>query len=384
MQKAIETADIIVIGGGILGLCTAYHLAHEPGRKIVLLEKDLLAQATTGLGAGGIRQQFSHPANIRLSQRTLEQLSHFQEEFGRPLKFHRVGYLFLASESTTWADFQENIRMQRALGVPVEALNPEDIGDRWPYLNVADLQGGTFCPEDGHTDPYSVAMAFAEGARRRGVQVRERNRVREVCLSKDRVFGVRTDGGLISTRIVVNAAGPWAGEVGRMTGLNLPVLPFRRQVYITRPFPDIPKPMPLIIDQDSLFYFRGEGAGILMGKSDPDEPSGFRTHIDREFLERLIEDADHRAPILAGAEILRGWAGLYAVTPDGNPIIGLLGEIAGCYGAVGFSGHGFQHGPAVGRILSDLILEGRTDFDLRPFAFNRFQGPGHRGEQRRV
>jgi sarcosine oxidase subunit beta len=195
------------------------------------------------------------------------------------------------------------------------------------------------------------------------------------------VSGVSTAQGPIETPIVVNAAGPWAAEVGRLAGVSLPVNPVRRQAFMTRPFDALPRPVPMVIDQDAGFYFRGAAPGLILGMSDPEEPPSFNLHTDREFMERVVEAAVHRAPVLENARILRGWAGLYEVTPDHNPIIGPIPGRKGFYCAVGFSGHGFQQGPAVGNLLSQLIVEGRTDLDLAPFSPDRFSSGGE-GESR--
>jgi sarcosine oxidase subunit beta len=184
--------------------------------------------------------------------------------------------------------------------------------------------------------------------------------------------------------VVVNVAGPWGGEVAQMAGVELPVQPYRRQVFVTQAFGAIPKPVPMILDIEPAFYFRGEGPGVLMGMSDPEEPSSFRTNVDYGFLEEVIDRAIHRAPLLEEAEILRGWGGLYAITPDDNPIIGAMPGVQGSFCAIGFSGHGFQQAPTVGRILSELILDGGTDFDLSPFAHDRFDRLTGKGETRVV
>lgn len=365
-------AQVAIIGGGIMGASTAYHLARRGCRDVVVLEKDLLAQASTGLSAGGFRQQFSHPANIRLSQESVRVFERFEEEFGVDMDFRQVGYLFLAQSDEVWQEFLDNAELQRQHKVPVEVLAPEEIKYRWPYLEVDDLCGGTFCAEDGYADPYMAAMGFANAARRLGVHIEEQTRVTAIHVDAGRVCGVETSRGLISTENIVDVAGPWGGQVAEMAGFDLPVKPFRRQVFVTQAFASIPKPVPMILDIEPAFYFRGEGPGILMGMSDADEPSSFNTNVDYAFLERLIEKAMIRAPILEEAEILRGWGGLYAVTPDDNPIIGALPGVEGLFCAIGFSGHGFQQSPTVGRILSELILDGETDIDLRSFAHDRF------------
>lgn len=371
-----KTADVAILGGGILGVSAAFFLARHKPFRIVLLEKDGLAQATTGLSVGGIRQQFSHPSNILLSQNTLAFFDFFQKEYGIPLSFHKVGYLFLAQKEDTWKDFLSSVRTQKRYNVPVEALLPGEIQRRWPYLNVADLKGGTFCPEDGYADPYEVTMAMANIARQKGVNIFEQTEVTGVLVDQGKVSGVQTSRGDLSVPIVINAAGPWSGNIGRMAGLNYPVFPFRRQVFVTKAFQGLAKPIPLILDFDSLFYFREEGPAILMGKSDPEEPSSFNVHVDRGFMETVIEAACHRVPVLGSAEIAKSWGGLYTITPDENPIIGADPNVKGFYNAIGFSGHGFQHGPAVGQILSDLIVHGSTALDLTPFFSERFtQGP---------
>ncbi len=379
-----KTADVAIIGGGILGVSTAFFLARHKPFRIVLLEKDGLAQATTGLSVGGIRQQFSHPSNILLSQSTLVFFDFFQKEYGIPLCFHKVGYLFLAQKEDTWENFLSSVQTQKRHNVPVDTLLPDEIQRRWPYLNVTDLKGGTFCQEDGYADPYEVTMAMAKIARQKGVNIFEQTEVTGILVDKGKVSGVQTSRGDLSAPIVINAAGPWSGNIGKMAGLNYPVFPYRRQVFVTHAFHGVAKPIPLILDFDSLFYFREEGPAILMGKSDPEEPSSFNVSVDRRFMETVIEAACHRAPVLGGAKIAKGWGGLYTITPDENPIIGANPNIEGFYNSIGFSGHGFQHGPAVGQILSDLIINGSTEFDLTPFSSERFtQGP-LQGEKRVV
>lgn len=377
MAEWKSTAGVIIVGAGIMGASTAYHLARRGMTDVVVLDKGLIAQASTGLSAGGIRQQFSHPANIRLSQEAVRLFERFEEEFGVDINFRQVGYLFLAQSEDTWQEFLANVEVQRAANVPVEVLSPDEIKYRWPYLKVDDLKGGTFGPKDGYADPYSVAMAFASHARRMGVRIEEETRVTGMRIVDGRVQGVDTNRGPVSGPVVVNVAGAWGAEVARMAGFELPVLPYRRQVFMTQAFDEMEKPVPMILDIEPAFYFRGEGPGILMGMSDQDEPPSFSTNVDYCFLERVIDAAVARAPILEHAEIMRGWGGLYDITPDDNPIIGRLSGVEGLYCAIGFSGHGFQQGPTVGRVLSELILDGQTEFDLSPFAHDRFgQGRG--------
>jgi sarcosine oxidase subunit beta len=300
------------------------------------------------------------------------------------INFRQVGYLFLAQSEATWQEFLTNVEVQRACNVPVEVLTPDEIRYRWPYLRVDDLQGGTFGPEDGYADPYSVAMAFAAAARKMGVRIEEQTKVTAIQVEHGRVRGVETTRGPVSAPVVVNVAGAWGAQVARMASFDLPVLPYRRQVFMTQAFDAIPKPVPMILDIEPASYFRGEGPGILMGMSDHEEPTSFNTNVDYLFLEKVIEAAVHRAPILEQAEIMRGWGGLYDITPDDNAIIGPLPGAEGFLCAIGFSGHGFQQGPTVGRVLAELILDGRTGFDLSPFAHDRFEKGESKGETRVV
>lgn len=384
MSEWTNTADVVIIGGGIVGTSTAFHLAKQGQKNVVLCERDLIAQASTGLCVGGIRQQFSHPANILLSQEVVRLFERFEEEFGVDIQFRQAGYIFLAQNRDTWDDVKVSVQIQHKHSVPVELLSPEEIKSRWSYLEVKDLKGGTFCPEDGYADPYLVAMAFANAARKLGVHIREQTRVTAISIEQNRVQGVKTTQGPISTPLIINTAGAWGGEVARLAGLDIPVLPYRRQVFATKAFKLIPRPVPMVIDLDSLFYFRGEDPNIILGMSDREEDPSFNTHVDRTFLERVIDAAIHRAPVLEKAEILRGWGGLYAITPDENPIIGAVPEVKGFFCAVGFSGHGFQHGPAVGRILAELISKERTDFDLTPFSHDRFGKIKGKSERRAI
>jgi sarcosine oxidase subunit beta len=381
----IEKANVVIIGGGVMGTSTAYHLAKRGCQDVVLVEKKQLASGSTGLSAGGIRLQFSIEANIRLSMESLQVFEHFADEFEAEIDFRQHGYLFLASEPEDWAEFQANVVVQQRMGVPVRLLSPAEIDELAPYLYLDDMVGGTFCPRDGYADPYSVAMGFAKQARRLGVEIREETEALDIEVSEGKVRAVVTNQGEIATPVVVNVAGPWAAQVGGMAGLELPVAPYRRQVFVTAPFDELPKQTPLVIDFAPSFYFRREGASILMGMTDHEEPPSFNTNFDLEFLVRTAEKAAHRVPVLDRADFMRGWGGLYAITPDNNPVIGQdIGGVEGFYCAVGFSGHGFQQSPAVGRILADLITSGQTDFDLGPFQLERFETGELTGESRAV
>ncbi len=368
----IDKANVVVIGGGVTGTSIAYHLAKMGVNEVVIVERDLLASGSTALSAGGIRQQFSTEANIRIMLESVKVFERFPEEFDTDIDFRQWGYLFLATTEEDWEAFRESASLQRDLGVPVRLLSPEEIKGIAPYLYLDDVIGGTFCPTDGYADPYSIAMGFAKKARELGVRIYEETEVVDVKVKGGRVKGVVTTKGEISVSVVVNAAGAWAAQIGRMVGVELPILPYRRQIFVTAPFAELPERIPMIIDFAPSFYFRREGPGILMGMTDKDEPPSFNTNVDWDFLTKVVEKAVHRAPVLEKARFMKGWGGLYAITPDDNPIIGPIPGVEGFICAAGFSGHGVMQSPAVGRLIAELITGRETFVDLSPFRFERF------------
>ncbi len=367
-----KTAGIIIIGGGIIGTSIAYHLARKKARDVILLEKGMLGEGSTGKCAGGIRAQFSTEVNIRFSLRSFETWDHFEEITGINPEFRRVGYLFLATGEEEWEVFRSNARLQRSFGIPVELLSPEEIKYRWPYLRVDDLRGGTFCSKEGYAGPYEALTGFVKGARQRGVKIYEGVEVNQILRAREKVTGVRTSRGDIAAPVVVNAAGPYAGEVGRMAGLEVPVLPCRRQLFFTAPFHWIPDPIPLVIDFHRAWYFRREGAGLLISGPKDSLPS-FNMNVDYDAMVEAAENSIYRVPVLEKAEINRGWAGSYEISPDNHAILGEAPGLSGFFLANGFSGHGFQHSPAVGEILAELILGEKPSLDVASLSIERFR-----------
>jgi len=379
-----DTAEVVIVGGGCMGASVAYHLTRLGVSDIVILEREpMLGMGSTGRNAGGVRHQFSSEANVRLSIESIRCFENFEEQIGYPIDFHQDGYLFLLSNEPDLEAFRGNVEMQRRLGVEVELLTPQDARRLATGLQVEGVVGTTFCARDGIADPNGVTMGFAKAAQAAGARVYRETEVTGIAAQAGRIAAVQTTRGMISTRAVVNAAGPWARSVGRMAGLDVPVLPYRRQIFITEPLGrsrsvgeavglEAPASRIMVIDFETSFYFHREGAGILFGMSDPDEPSSFNTTVSWEFLEKLNAVAVRRLPALADAGIAHAWAGLYEMTPDAMPIIGPA-QIEGFFLIGGFSGHGFQHSPAAGRILAEIIAQGTAnDFDVAPFSFDRF------------
>jgi sarcosine oxidase subunit beta len=383
-----RTADVVIVGGGCMGASVAYHLTRRGVTDIVLVEREqMLGTGSTGRNAGGVRHQFSNAANIRLSIESIAFLERFADEVGHPVDLHQDGYLFLLSSPSSVETFRRNVALQRSLGVDVEWLDAAAAARLAPGLNADGVTAATFCQRDGVADPNGVTMGFAKAAQAAGVSVERDTEVTAIRVDSGRVAAVETTRGTIETRIVVNAAGPWARQIGRMVGprgIVVPVDPFRRHIFIAAASNQPgawPSSRILVIDFETTFYFHREGAGLLFGMGDPGETPTFDTTVQWDFLPQVIDVAVKRLPVLADASISHAWAGLYEVTPDANPLIGPAHEVGGFFLINGFSGHGFQHSPAAGRILADVIVGRDPQFDLTPFALERFAAGALTGER---
>ncbi len=367
-----ETADIVIIGAGIVGCSIAYHVALLGCPKVVVLEKDLICSGATGKSAGGIRQQFATELNVRLSLESLKMFHRMRDELGVDPEFRQVGYLFMATTEKELDLFRRQAELQQRHGIPVRILSTEDIRQIVPYVRLDGIIGGAYCPTDGYAAPYEVTMGYAAAARRLGARIHERRAVTAILRQGDRLLGVETSRGPIHAPIVVNAAGAEGGLVGALAGLNIPVRPYRRQLFVTGPLPEFGQEPPLTIDYHRNWYFRGEMGGCLFS-GPKDEESSFNTNVDWEHLAESVAKAVARLPILEQAEIKRGWAGSYDLSPDNNAILGAVAVLPGFYVATGHSGHGFMHGPATGKLMAELILTGKTSMDISPLSLDRFR-----------
>jgi sarcosine oxidase subunit beta len=358
-----------------MGASTAYHLALRGCKDVVLLEREtFFGQGATGRCAGGIRYQFSTEINVRLSQLSLPMLERFQEELDQPIDLRWVGYLMLASSDENQAEFQRNIALQNRLGIDSEWLPARDAAAMVPLINSDGILGASWHAGDGLADPNCVVQGYVSGARRLGARLIGDAEVIGIRVASGKVAGVETPQGLISTRQVVNAAGPWAGALGEMAGLEIPVLPVRRQIVATAPLPQVPPDFPFVIDFAQSLYFHREGEGILTGMSNPDESPGLSQAVDSEWELVHLEAAMERMPLLEEASLLSRWAGLYEVTPDAHPILGRVPELEGFYCINGFSGHGFMHGPVCGLLLAEEILDGAAHtLDVSGLSIDRFR-----------
>jgi sarcosine oxidase, subunit beta len=369
------TADVVVVGGGVVGASAAYHLASAGAGRVLLLEREAeLGTGSTGACAGGFRHQFSSRVNILLSQASVPMITRFTEEHGLPLDVVQDGYLFLVREEGAWREFLAGVELQREMGVQVEVLTPEDAATLIPGLSLEGMLGATFGPRDGIADPSGLTNGYATLARRAGAEIRTGMEVLGVKVGDDGVLGVSTTSGDIAAPVVVNTAGPWAGPVAASAGVELPLEPIPRQVVVTGPFAGAPERRTLVIDAGTTFYFHREGPGVLMGMGGVDEKASFDTRVDERFIaDEVLPTAVRLFPPLEEADLRFTWAGLYEMTPDRHPIIGEAPSVRGFYLANGFSGHGFQHAPIVGKLLAEMIVEGAAhSVDVSSLGLGRF------------
>ncbi|PSP76440.1 FAD-dependent oxidoreductase [Halobacteriales archaeon QS_1_68_20] len=372
----------VVVGGGIVGMASAYYLA-ERGVEVVVCEKSTVGAGSTERSAGGIRTQFSTPVNVELSKASIEVWESFEAEFGVDVEYRRPGYLFLAREAVTAEQFEANVAMQNDLGVDSEFLDPVAAREHCPGLDPSQFVGATYCATDGFADPHLALEGFKRAAVDAGVDLRTGTTVTDVLVDdaegEPSVTGVETDAGPVEADYVVNAAGPWARRVSRMAGVDLPIAPKRRQIAVVNPSNPVPEDVPLTIDLDTGSYFRPEPHGAALvgghfGGPDPDrDPDGFRQAMDVDWAADAVERAGEWTTYFGlDSRIRNGWAGLYAVTPDHHPVV--EETIPGLIAAAGFSGHGFQHAPATGQVVAELAVDGTASLvDVSPLSSERFE-----------
>jgi len=365
-------ADIVIIGAGAIGASIAYQLGRRGARDVVVLERDTVGAGSTSKAAGGIRVQFSTRVEIEFSQRGIAFFKRFEDEMGVPCDFHQEGYLFVVTDEPTLARFRASVALQRSLGADVRVIAPDDARALVPSLNVDDALAAVWGPTDGYASPNDVVQAYAARARALGVRIVEETPVTGIRLEGGRVVGVETPTGAIATPLVVNAAGPWAPLVGRMAGLDLPVDPRRRHIFVTDAFDGVRHPLPLVTDCGSGFYCRSEQGAVLMSPGDIGSATAYEAQVDWSVLETAVEKAVRRIPALEGAQVRHAWAGLRPLTPDGRAILDWAPGVEGLFLAVGFCGHGFQHSPAVGEVVASLLLDGRCADDLSDLRLDRF------------
>jgi sarcosine oxidase subunit beta len=368
------TADLVIIGGGVMGASAAYHLAQRGMKNIILLEKEnFFGQGATGRCAGGVRYQFSTEINVKLSIESLPMIERFKEEIGQDVNYKQCGYLLVATNEKDASNFKHNVEMQNKLGVPTQLLSGDEVRKRLPLMKFDDALAGTFNQKDGTVDPNSVVMGYIGAAQKLGVKVFTGAEVIGIRLSGENIEEVQTSLGGVKTRMILNTAGPWANQICKMAGINIPVIPLRRQMFTTSPLKEVPADFPFVIDFAKSLYFHREGEGLLIGMSNQNEQPGFDQTVDEDFELVNLDAAIERMPLVEKAQRASHWAGLYEVTPDAHPIYGNT-NVNGFYICTGFSGHGFMHGPISGKLMSEFILDGKySSLDVSMLDLKRFE-----------
>jgi sarcosine oxidase, subunit beta len=360
----MQTADVVIVGGGIVGSSIAYHLTEQGCRNVLVIEREAhQGKGSTGKSMGGVRAQFSTPVNIQMSMYSIPFYAAFEERLGHPADYRAQGYLFLATNEAHLRYLDTNRQKQEAAGLKVEKLSGDDIRKSFPLLKTDDVLGGNFCATDGFVDPNSAMVGFMTRASEQGAKLWRGTDVTGISLDCNGVAAVNTSRETIATRNVVNAAGAWAASLAKMVNIDLPVEPLRRMLVPTEPFDEYPHTAPMTVDMSNGFHFRPEARGFLLAWNDPEETPGFKTDFEPSFIEKILERAANRVPCFDHVPInpKRAWAGLYEMTPDHHPILGPSADVPGFFFANGFSGHGVMHAPATGKVLADLVLKGETD-----------------------
>ncbi|HEY61687.1 MAG TPA: FAD-binding oxidoreductase [Anaerolineae bacterium] len=377
MNELPQKADIIIIGGGVMGASTAYHLSTRTNATIILLEKEeFFGQGATGRCAGGVRYQFGTRINIQLSLLSIPMFERFEDEIGQVVDYQKFGYLFLLTNDQDVEVFKNIVELQHSLGLQTQWLNGDEVRSMLPYMNLQDVIAATFYYKDGTVDPNSVVMGYINAAKRNGAKAINNVEVTQIQHKSGKVVGVNTTRGFIETTVVVNATGPWAGLLCESADFSIPLTPLRRQWIKTTPLKDLPDNFPFVIDFAQSLYFHREGTGLITGMSNPNENPGFSQNIDPQWELIHMDAAIKRLPMLSNAGLITHVAGLYEVTPDAHPIVGKT-PIEGLYLITGFSGHGFMHGPITGLLMSEIILDGSastldiSSLDLKRFKENR-------------
>lgn len=373
----MRSADVAIVGAGIIGLSIAYHLVlRRPELRVVVLEREMVAGAgATAKCTGGIRHQFGTQVNVRLTQLSYPEFLTFEQDHKQPIGLRPHGYLFVAASDASLQALQTNVAVQVGLGVPTRRVEPREMQDLFPGLHTDDLVGGAFCALDASASPSDCLQGYLLSARALGVEVVYETPVSAIETRGGRVCGVRAGDTEIAAEVVVDAAGPYVADIAALAGVTVPGDPFRRQVFVMTADPSPPLGLPMLVDLDTGWYVHQEANGqLLFGGTDKDNRPGTDEIVDWEGFERVGAAALARVPALAESlHVLRAYAGVRTLTPDHHAILGRVPELSGFLIATACNGHGFMHAPAVGLLLAEEILDGQAhSLDLAPLRLDRF------------
>lgn len=383
-----DSAQVVIIGGGIVGCSIAYHLTRMGRTDVMIIEKGELTSGSTWHAAGLVGQLRSHRNITRMLQYSVGLYEKLEEETGLTTGWKRCGCLHLAATEARLRELQKGATTARSFGLEMHIISPEEALKLFPILDLEGIIGAAFMPSDGQADPSGLTMAMAKGAVNRGAEVIQKTLVTGFRIKENRIEAVITDQGTVKCETVVNAAGMWSREIGRLMGVNIPTVPFQHQYLVTEPIPGLPPDLPTLRDKDSLLYYKKEGDGLVMGGYEPDGipwairgiPKGFTQELlepDYDHFEPLSEAAVRRTPCLRDAGIARLVNGPEAFTPDGNCMLGPAPERDNCFVAAGFNAFGIAAGGGAGRMVAEWIVEGEPSLNIWPLDIRRF-GQYHR------
>jgi len=367
-------ADVVIIGGGVNGCSLAYRLAKK-GLDVVVVEKRYLSAGATGACGAGIRQQWSTRENAQLAIQSVKIFEQLSSELGQDIEFRQGGYLIAVHDEKEMNQAEKNVAMQRSLGLKVDILRPEEITGVVPILDIKGMRaiGATFCPTDGHANPFRTTFAYADAARKLGAEINTHTTVIDVKTAKKAIRAVVTDQGTIQTDVVVNAVGIDSKAIAEMVKVKLPLTPFRKEIMATERFQPLFEAM-VISFKDGIYFSQQKEGQLVGGIPIPEEKGGYKTMPTFAFLEHMAQTLTRYAPVLKHVNVLRHWTGFYDVTPDARPILGKIKEVKGFIQCNGFSGHGFMISPMVSLLLSELIAEQKTSEVLESLSLDRFKG----------
>ncbi|MDX6424291.1 MAG: hypothetical protein QOI67_1762, partial [Gaiellaceae bacterium] len=370
-QRPLDSADVVVVGGGVVGCALTYQLARR-GVDVALVERDELGVHSTGRNAGGVRQQFSTEVNVRVQLLSTRLLDEFEDETGITPGFRKIGYLFALTRPADEQLFRDLLAMWHRVGLTDATwLGPDEVRALAPSLEI-NTTGGTFCPSDGIASPTDVTYGYSRAARALGARFHQNCTVTAINRRREQVQAVETTSGPIRCGTVFICAGAWSAEVGQLAGVSIPVRPYRRHIFMFGPVPGVGRDSPMTVDFATSLYYHPEGDGVLVGMSDSGDAPTFDTAVDEQFVEKLFDLTGRRMPALLDAEFRTAWAGLYEVTPDHQPVVGPLDGLPDLWCVSGFSGHGFMQAPAIALLVAERWAEGRSRIDLSPFEYERF------------
>ncbi len=365
-------ANVVVIGGGIIGLTTAYHLAKQGETDVVVLEKEYISSGATGRCGAGIRQQWGTERNCILSRESVRMFETLAEDldYDHGIEFKQKGYLFLAYNQDLYDQFEKNVELQNSIDIPSRMLTRHEISDIAPHVNQNDLLGGTLCEEDGHANPFHVSEAYRRAAEKLGVKIYTYTEVWDIETDQGEVKSVVTNRGNIDTNKVVNATGDRAKDIGRMVGIELPITPERHEAMVSEPVD--PYQGPMIVSLYHHFYMQQvPHGGFIMGHGDPEEPESHNINSSVKFPIKLSKKIISVFPSLKDLRMIRQWGGLYDMSPDAQPLLGEDEHVKGFYTSAGYSGHGFMLAPYTSKLVAQAVLDKEPEMDISVLHYNR-------------